>query len=55
MTGVLLVRDDGVVVVEQAAPVTAGLVAAIEQLLGKLDLPRRETTRDNDASRDVET
>lgn len=39
MTGVLLTRDDGVIPVEQGVPVNAEIVQAVEQLLGKLDLP----------------
>ena len=45
-SGVLIVREDGATVVDDAIPVTRGLVDAIEQLLDHLGAPkRRETER----------
>ena len=40
--GVLLVRDDGVIRVDRAVPVTPGLVTAVERVLDTVGAPRRE-------------
>jgi len=40
--GVLIARDDGVIVVPDAVPVVHGLVEAIERLVGSLGIPARD-------------
>lgn len=43
--GVLIVRDDGVIVVPEAEPWPAGLANAVEQLLDKLGATSRHEQR----------
>lgn len=40
--GVLIARDDGVIVVPDAVPVVHGLVDAIERLFASLGMPARD-------------
>lgn len=59
MTGVLIVRDDGVIVVPNAIPWPAVLAATVEHLLGNLGAPRdREQNikpSDNNTGQEAET
>lgn len=44
--GVALARDDGVIDVPGAVPVTRGLLDAIERLVGALGIPARDQQHD---------
>jgi len=46
--GVLIARDDGVIVVPNAAPVVHGLVEAVEKLFASLGIPARDEQQERE-------
>ena len=50
--GVVLARDDGLIDVPGAVPITRGLVDAIERIYGALGIPARDEQRDQREERE---
>lgn len=45
--GVVLARDDGLIVVLDAVPITRGLVETVERICEALGIPARDERRDD--------